>query len=169
MLKNVFDTSYSHCSKASICRAEPPKKLEVASYRVQQLQQLRKKYAPIDFRPLQGFQADWETTNEIRVDWKDMTSACLMHYNGDVATVVRWIAGPHVNSQIDVAATLAKLKPTLTTDVYDDLKRILTAGAPAQCNAEATESNFQAYLKYGNHQSVKQNQTTFRINHYQTK
>jgi hypothetical protein len=65
------------------CRAT--KQLEIASYRVRQLQQLRKKYAPIDFRPLQGFQTDWETTNEIRADWKEMTSACLIHYNGDVS------------------------------------------------------------------------------------
>jgi hypothetical protein len=75
--------------------------------------------------------------------------------------VVRWIGGPHVNAQIDAPTTLAKLKPILTTDVYDDLKRILTTGAPALCNAQATESNFQAYLKYGNHQSVKQNQKVF--------
>jgi hypothetical protein len=141
------------------CRAT--KKLEIASHRVRQLQQLRKKYAPIDFRPLQGFQANWEAINEIKGDWKDMTSACLMHYNGDVATVVRWIAGPHVNAQIDTTVTMAKLKPVLTTDVYDDLQRILTEGAPALCNAEATERNFQAYLRYGNHQSVKQNQKTF--------
>jgi hypothetical protein len=141
------------------CRAT--KKLEIASPRVRQLQQLRKKYTPIDFRPLQGFQADWETTNEIRTDWKEMTSACLLHFNGDVATVVRWIGGPHVNAQIDVPKTLSKLQPILTTDVYNDLKRILTTGAPALCNAQATESNFQAYFKYGNHQSVKQNQQTF--------
>ena len=141
------------------CRAT--KKLEIASIRVRQLQQLRKKYTPIDFRPLQGFQADWETTNEIRTDWKEMTSACLLHYNGDVATVVRWIGGPHVNAQIDAPKTLSKLQPILTADVYDDLKRILTTGAPALCNAQATESNFQEYLKYGNHQSVKQNQKTF--------
>jgi hypothetical protein len=141
------------------CRAT--KKLEIASQRARQLQQLRKKYTPIDFQPLQGFQPDWETTNEIRADWKEMTSACLLHYNGDVATVVRWIGGPHVNAQIDAPKTLAKLHPILTSDVYDDLKRILTTGAPAVCNAQATENNFQAYLKYGNHQSVKQNQQTF--------
>ena len=111
------------------CRAT--KKLETASQRARQLQQLRKKYNPIDFRPLQGFQADWEATNEIRADWKEMTSACLLHYNGDVATMVRWIGGPHVNAHIDARKTLAKLEPILTPDVYHDLKRILTTGGPS--------------------------------------
>ena len=137
------------------------KKLEIASYRARQLQQLRKKYTPIDFRPLQGFQTNWEAVDEIHPDWKAMTSACLLHYNGDVATVVRWIGGPHTNEHIDTQSTLTKLKPILTQDVYSDLKRILVMGAPALCNADATETNFQAYLKYGNHQSVKQNQSTF--------
>ena len=126
------------------------------------------KYTPIDFRPLQGFQTDWETTNEIQTDWKEMKSACLLYYNGDVTTVVHWIGGPHINAQIDPPKTLSKLKPIPTTDVYDDLKRILPTGAPALCNAQATESNFQEYLKYGNHQPVKQNQKekTFEVTNF---
>jgi len=34
-------------------------------------------------------------------------------------------------------------------------------GAPAKCNATATEANFQSYLKYGNHKSVQNNQPVF--------
>ena len=90
-----------------------------------------------------------------------MTSACLLHFNGDVATMVRWIGGPHVNEHLNVPAILALLKPIVDPDIYDDVKRIYTFGAPAFCNASATEANFQAFLQYGNHQSVTQNQDTF--------
>ena len=141
------------------CRAT--KNLEKASFRARQLQQLRKKYSPIDFRKLQGFQSDWEETECIRQDWRDMTTACALHYNGDIATVVRYIGGPHVNAHIDAANVLAKLKPIVTTDVFDDVQRILTTGAPAYCNAEASQANFDAYLQYGNHKSARENPKVF--------
>ena len=141
------------------CRAT--KALEKASFRVRQLQKLRKKYAPLDFRSIRGYQADWEETSTIRADWKAMTSACALHYNGDIATVVRFIGGPHVNQHIDAPAVLAKLKPILTDDVFIDVQRILTKGAPALCNAEATADNFKAYLHYGNHKSASENPKAF--------
>jgi hypothetical protein len=142
------------------CRAT--KNLEKASFRVRQLQQLRKRYSPIDFRQLQGFQSDWEESECIRQDWRDMTTACAMHYNGDIATVVRYIGGPHVNAHIDAAKVLDKLQPILTTDVFDDVKRIMTTGAPAHCNAEASKGNFERYLKYGNHKSANDNPDVFK-------
>ena len=151
-LKHSFYAAKSFCHillpllKSGFLSCKATKALEKASFRARQLQQLRKKYVPIDFRSLQGFQKDWESTTTIRDNWKAMTSACALHYNGDIATVVRYIEGPHVNQHIDAKAVLEKLKPILTADVYDDVNRILTTGAPALCNAEATHQNFEAYL-----------------------
>ena len=141
------------------CRAT--KALEKASFRVRQLQRLRKKYAPLDFRSMQGYQENWDDTSTIREDWKALMSACALHYNGDIATVVRYIGGPHVNEHIDPTKLLAKLKPIVSNDVFDDVTRILTKGAPALCNAEASMENFEAYLKYGNHKSAKENPKVF--------
>jgi hypothetical protein len=141
------------------CRAT--KSLERASYRVRQLQQLRKKHVPLDFRSLQGYQIDWENTATIREDWKAMTSACALHYNGDMATVVRFIGGPHVHQHINTPTVLEKLKPVVTTDIYNDVRRILTTGAPALSNADAAHQNFDAYLQYGNHKSANKNQKIF--------
>ena len=90
-----------------------------------------------------------------------MTSACALHYNGDIATVVRFIGGPHVHQHINTQEVLANLKPVLTTDVFDDVARILTTGAPAYCNAKASYANFDAYLKYGNHKSARENPKVF--------
>jgi hypothetical protein len=137
------------------------KQLERASFRVRQLQQLRKKYSAVDFRPLQGFQSNWDDVTTIREDWKTMTSACLLHFDGDVSTVVRWIGGPHTNAHLDVPTILEKLRPILDNDIWSDLRRILLVGAPALCNASASEENFQSYLAYGNHSSVSDNQAVF--------
>ena len=91
-----------------------------------------------------------------------MTTACALYYNGDMATVVRFIGEPHVNAHIDVPTVLQNLKPILLTpDVFDDVQRILVTGAPAKCNAEATSKNFQAYLRYGNQKSANENQQVF--------
>ena len=143
------------------CRAV--KQLERASYRARQLRQLIKRYAHVDFRPLQGFQSDWEEVSTIREDWKAMTSAFLLHFNGDVATVVRWLGGPHHTAeQIKPEETLAKLKDVIDPEIWQDLQRILIFGAPAFCNAEASEENFQAFRAYGNHASVRDNQEVFK-------
>ena len=122
---------------------------------------MRKMYRNVDFLPLQGFQPDWEETTTIRDDWKTMTSACLLHFDGNVATMVRWISGPHVNAHLDVTAILLTLKPIVDPDIYKDVERILTVRSPALCHASASEANFQAYLKYGNHKSVTQNESVF--------
>ena len=141
------------------CRAT--KSLEKASRRARQLQMLRKKYANVNFLPLQGFQADWEATTTIRDDWKAMTSACLLHFDGDVATMVRWIGGPHVNAHLDIPSILEKLRLIVDPDIHADVSRILLLGAPAECKAFASEENFQAFLKYGNHDSVTNNQDVY--------
>ena len=66
-----------------------------------------------------------------------MMSACLvLDFDGDIAIMVRWISGPHVNAHLDVTATLLNLKPIVDPDVYKDIARILTIGritSPLQC------------------------------------
>ena len=90
-----------------------------------------------------------------------MTIACLLHFDGDVARMVRWIRGPHVNAHLDVPKILATLQPVIDSSIYEDVKSILTLGARAYCNADASEANFQEFLNYGNHKSVTQNQSVF--------
>ena len=93
-----------------------------------------------------------------------MTTACLLHFDGDVARMVRWIGGPHhANAHLDVPKILATLQPVIDPSILSNVKRIaiFTFGAPAYCNAEASEANFQEFLKYGNHKSVTQNQSVF--------
>jgi hypothetical protein len=50
-----------------------------------------------------------------------MTSACLLHFDGDVATVVRWIGGHHTNAHLNPPEILAKLRPIIDTDIWSDV------------------------------------------------
>ena len=135
--------------KSGFLSCKATKNLEKASRRARQLQMLRKKYSKVDFLPLQGFQPDWESTTTIQADWKAMTSACLLHFDGDVATMVRWIGGPHVNAHLDIPAMiLAKLRLIVDPDIFSDISRIFLLGAPAKCTAEASEENFQAFRTF---------------------
>ena len=40
--------------------------------------------------------------------------------------------------------------------LVDEMERIFVSGIPRRCNASSTEANFQAYLAYGNHATVKE-------------
>jgi hypothetical protein len=116
--------------------------------------ELLAEHATIDFRPIQGFQADWKDATAIDDDRTRMATAALLHYQGDMASVVRWIGGPHVAAHRDVDASLTFLRGKITLVTYDHLERIWRTGVPALCNAEASHANFQEYLAYGNHSSM---------------
>ena len=118
------------------------------------LLQLLKEHEQVDFRPLKGYQQDWRTATAINPDRVSMATAALLHYDGDVAAVVRFIGGPHVGEHRDIDATLAFLAGKIDKVTLTTLERCWRHGVPAQCNAEASEENFQAYLNYGNHATV---------------
>ena len=80
-----------------------------------------------------------------------MTTAAVLHYNGDIPSVVRFIGGPHINEHIDVPVLLQQLRPIVDGQTLSDLERVFTYGAPAKLNATSSERNFQAFLAYGNH------------------
>lgn len=102
-------------------------------------------HASIDFRPLQGFNADWNAGTSIDTDRVRMATATLLHFDGDIADVVRWIGGPHVRAHRDITATLGYLQGKIEPDLCLTLERMWRHGSPAVCNASATEKNFQAY------------------------
>ena len=64
------------------------------------------------------------------------------------------MGGPHVGAHRDHNRIVAFLRGKVRDSVVDDLDRIFTQGIPAFCNAEATEANFLAYFRYGNHKTV---------------
>ena len=92
---------------------------------------------------------------EINTDRVAATTTAFLHFNGSVADVVRWIGGPHVAEQRDHPTTMERLNMAGVDErVRRDLRRIFYDGIPALCQASATEENFLAYYRYGNHSTV---------------
>ena len=128
--------------------------LETASLYAFLLAQLLREYSQLDFRPLRGFPTGWSTESEVNLQRQRMTTAAVLHWDGDLATVVRWIGGPHVAAHRDHHATLAKLEGVVEPEIISGLRRLWFFGAPAHCNGSASEANFQAFRRYGNHSTV---------------
>ena len=90
-----------------------------------------------------------------------MFLACVLFYNFDLASVIRFTGGNYTASHLDVDAILHKLKEIgLQYDIFQHIMRALTIGCPAYFNAESSLDNFKAFLEYGNHSSITQHIAT---------
>ena len=85
-----------------------------------------------------------------------MVTAALLFFDGNAATLVRWIGGLHTGAHRDTKACLAYLADKIDADTHSELTRLWMSGAPKFCNAESSERNFQAFFKYGNHSTVEE-------------
>jgi hypothetical protein len=63
-----------------------------------------------------------------------MATSALLHFEGDAAVLVRWIAGPHVGENRDIPALLTFLAGKIDQSLFNDLEGILVAGIPTQSN-----------------------------------
>ena len=134
--------------------------LEIAYYPAKLYSILRRQYSKIDFRPLLLPNHNWENETTINHDRAKMITACFLHYNFDTASVIRYIGGAHTGEHRDTEAILAELEGKIDPAVWQDLARVYRSGCPAYCNAEASDENFIAYYKYGNHKSAYQDEAS---------
>jgi hypothetical protein len=113
-------------------------------------------YADIDFTPLrtQFLQDGWRTTDDLDHDRGKMMTACLLHFNGDMATTFRYVGGPCTLEYKDVTKILSDIEPIVDTATYQQVKRVYTEGAPAYLVANSTDNNLRNAVHYGNHPSL---------------
>jgi hypothetical protein len=110
----------------------------------------------VDFRPIRGLCHRNPDMDNKPIDdtWVQMATAAILHFDGDMAALVRWMGGTHVGAHRDTQKILNTINGIVDDGTFGHVRRLYTQGAPAFCNAESSEANFQAYLKYGNHSSV---------------
>jgi hypothetical protein len=114
------------------------------------LRDLLKEFGDVPFRGIRGFPEGWESETSINQERVAMATAGLLHFNGSVANLVRWIGGPHVGAQRDHLTTLKTLEASgVDASMVADLRRIFLDGIPGTCRAISGEDNFTAYYRYG--------------------
>ncbi|MGL5936272.1 MAG: hypothetical protein ACRCZI_11700, partial [Cetobacterium sp.] len=112
-------------------------------------------YADVPFHGIRGYPFGWVNETVVNENRVAMATAALLHFNGSVADLVRWVGGPHVAAHRDHHTILQTLASSRVDPVIlSDVRRIFLHGIPASCRAVSNEKNFTAFYRYGNHSSV---------------
>ena len=91
---------------------------------------------------------------DIDHDRAKMHTACLLHFNGGIPSVICFVRGPFTAAYRDLTVILNNIQPYADRDLYSECERILKCGTPSYCNATSTDANLRAYIAYGNHSSA---------------
>ncbi len=70
-----------------------------------------------------------------------MANAAMAHFGLDPGRFVQWMGGKYTSLHQDAYSTLAAVKGHVSTDDYEQMKRILLDGCPAQLDFEEPLSN----------------------------
>ncbi|CAJ1948086.1 unnamed protein product [Cylindrotheca closterium] len=112
----------------------------------------------VDFRPLRSVLPSDTPMGQVMHCWSRMFTACLLHYNLDVATAVRYVGNIHTGAHCDWNALEPELRAASVDDgLVADLRRVLVDGCPNYVNATSSERNRRSFAKYGNHDLVYTN------------
>ena len=129
--------------------------LSQACSQFQLLQIILAEHQFVDFRPLQRPIPMTLQPQAAMHQWSRMFTACLLHYNLDIPTAVRFVGNIHTGAH----RNWPRLERTLQEADVDQLlvtqlKRIFLDGAPNHVNATSTTANLRQYVTYGNHKTV---------------
>ena len=118
-----------------------------------------KQHELVDFRSLRSAVLPTNVkAGRLMHRWSRMFTACLLHYNLDVATAVRFVGNIHTGEHRNWTVLESELRDAgLDNGVVADLRRVLVDGCPNYVNAWSSETNRRAFAEYGNHDSVYEN------------
>lgn len=86
-----------------------------------------------------------------------MFTACLLHFNLDLLSAIRYVGNIHTGSHRDWNLLESTLKRADADKLLiSSLRRVYLDGCPNYVNATSSEANRCAYAEYGNHPTVKQ-------------
>jgi hypothetical protein len=88
--------------------------------------------------------------------------ALLLHFKFDLAAVQRFLGGQHTAAHQDPDEILPQVQGLVSEKVFNDVKRIMCFGAPAQFNEHGSCEQFLEYRDYGNHKSIEKSHEAFR-------
>ena len=115
----------------------------------------------LEFSDLRIIDTSYQSQEEIPQHKVIMFLACALHYNLDLASVIRYIGGNYTSAHTDIKSIILKLEELgFDPNIIQHLYRSRTFGCPAYFNAETSHDNFLAFLHYGNHSTILQHCST---------
>jgi hypothetical protein len=112
----------------------------------------------VNFSPLREQRIGYADQGSIPTDRVEMAAACMIHYGGEVASVVRFCDGEFTGAHRDPEEILRVLQPHIDKTDYDQIDRILNQGCPAKFVKFFSKANKLKMMKRGNCRSVDGNQ-----------
>ena len=110
-----------------------------------------------DFSQIAEHTKDYANQQQIPKERIDNFVSCLIYYDMDMGSVIRYTSGNYLASHRDKETILPRLKGIVPANVYADCERLLTSGAPAKLQGEMSYKNVEEYRQYGNHKSIDLN------------
>ncbi len=111
----------------------------------------------IDTRPLQQPRYDYAHQTSIQQDRVDMASAQFIRTGGDPGKLVRYCQQEYTLMHLDRNAILNRVKELIPSDDYQQMKRILFDGCPAEFSYEESNSSRLRSFDRGNQPSYTRN------------
>ena len=84
--------------------------------------------------------------------------ACLLHYNLDVALLMRYLGNNYTAAHRQVGKTTDILRQhNIDEELIQQYIRVMTVGCPNRMVFESTRDNAMKYWRGGNNPSIKKN------------
>ncbi len=100
-----------------------------------------KRWLQIDFSTLRKPRLNYKSQTQIDPHRVCMANATMAHFGLNPGRFVRWMGGKYTGQHRDTYSTLAAVKGHVSTGDYEQMKRILLDGCPAQVDFEEPLSN----------------------------
>ena len=111
------------------------------------------RWLTVDFSLLREPRYEYEQQKQIDTHRVEMASAAMVHFGLDPGKFVRWMGGENTGYHCDVEKTLIAVRPHVTVEDYNHIKRILLDGCPAELKFTEPLSNKLEMIRRGNSKS----------------
>ena len=111
----------------------------------------------INFSDLWNVNPNWNDQTEISFSKRMQLLACSFYVDFNIPFLIRYLGGQYTGDDRNVQKILSNIKNRVPQNVFNDVERILTIGAPTHMSGELSRKNFLEYWRYGNHPSICNN------------
>ena len=108
----------------------------------------------IDFRDINVPDPNYMDQTEVSREKQEKFLAAALYYDLHLGSVMRYAGDNYTGEFRDVDYIMSQIKGIAPDEICDNVKKLLTTGAPHEMHGHSTHENFTTYKEYGNHKSI---------------